>query len=64
MRSRQLIADGLKDLEKTGLSKLETFACDRFTDDALDFCNWAFTKHIETCTPPRNATRLRRSLHY
>ena len=46
--TRQLIADGLTELEKEGLSALETDCCDYFTGDALGFCHWSFTQKVET----------------
>ena len=46
--TRQLISDGLNDLEEKGLDYLEDGACDYFTDDMFDFCQWSFTKDVES----------------
>jgi hypothetical protein len=46
--TRQLISDGLNDLEEKGLDTLEDGACDYFTDDMFDFCQWSFTKDVES----------------
>ena len=46
--TRQLISNGLKDIESQGLGALEDTACGYFTGDAFGFCQWGFTKNIES----------------
>ena len=46
--TRELIANGLKDLETDGLNTLEDGCCDYFTGDAFGFCQWGFTKDVES----------------
>jgi len=46
--TRELIGDGLRDLEKDGLGALEDGCCDYFTGDAFGFCGWTFTQDVES----------------